>query len=100
MPKSKPPSDEKQRRETAGKFLKGIREAKGVTQRQVAEAVGIEVYTVISQYEAGHGKLPTDIWPAYAEAIGMQQEFFAKKLLEAYMPEIFSMLYINTGDFR
>ena len=50
-------------RKEAGLWLKELREKRGLSQRQMAEKVGGNYYTFISQLESGAaGYPPTDIW--------------------------------------
>lgn len=49
-----------ERRREAGVWLRQLREERGFTQRQLAERVGIEYYTFVSQIEAGRGRIPAD----------------------------------------
>lgn len=46
--------------ELDGGKLQGLREAKGLTQRQVAASIGVSTVT-ISSYENGHGKPSGDV---------------------------------------
>lgn len=46
--------------ELDGHKLQALREAKGLTQRQVGQAIGVSTVTV-SSYENGHGKPSGDI---------------------------------------
>ena len=45
-------------RRDAGHWLKQLREAKGLSQRDLAEKVGVEYYTFISQVESRPGTYP------------------------------------------
>src|SRR5215510_3926879 len=69
---------EQQRR--AGLWLRELRERRGLSQREVADAVGIEVYTVISQLEHGRGVIPQDRSPMFAEALGIEPREFERRL--------------------
>lgn len=46
--------------ELDGNKLQALREAKGLTQRQVGQAIGVSTVTV-SSYENGHGKPSGDV---------------------------------------
>src|SRR5262245_27638671 len=45
-----------------------------------AEAVGVEVYTVISQLEHGYGVIPPDRYAIWAEALGIEPDEFVRQL--------------------
>ena len=47
-------------RRDGGRWLKELREKAGVSQRELAAAVGAEYYTFISQLETGRGRIPPD----------------------------------------
>lgn len=80
-------------RKEAGKYLKQTREAAGLTQRQMADALGIEYYTIISQIEGGKTRLPPEQMEAWAKAVKIDPEFFARRLLAYYDPFMFRMLF-------
>ena len=45
-------------RKVSGAWLREKREAAGLSQKAVAELVGFDYYTFISQVECGRGKIP------------------------------------------
>jgi transcriptional regulator with XRE-family HTH domain len=61
-------------RQEAGRWLKGLREAQGLSQRGLAERGGAEYYTFISQIESGRGRIPPDRYAAWAVALGSSQK--------------------------
>src|SRR5262245_20528473 len=69
-----------QRRKNAGLWLRELRERRGLSQREVADAVGVEVYTVISQLEHGHGVIPQHRYPMFAEVLGIEPREFERRL--------------------
>ena len=73
-------------RREAGQWLKRLREAKGVSQRDLAETVGIEYYTFISQVESGRGRIPPDRFRDWAKALGVPAREFVTKLMRYYDP--------------
>ena len=83
---------QKLRRE-AGKWLKELREARGLTQRQLAERVGVDYYTFISQLEVGRGRIPPDRYERWARALGVNPAEFVRNLLRFYDPETFRLLF-------
>jgi transcriptional regulator with XRE-family HTH domain len=82
-----------ERRREAGVWLRNLRETKGFTQRQLAERVGIEYYTFVSQIEAGRGRIPTDRYQKWADALEMEPKIFVKKMLFFYEPVTHQILF-------
>ncbi len=83
---------QKLRRE-AGKWLKTLRMARNLTQRELAEKVGVEYYTFISQLEVGRGRIPPDRYEMWAQALGMEASEFVKQLMRFYDPETYRILF-------
>ena len=52
-------------RKKGGLWLSKARKAAGLTQKQLADAVGIEYYTFISQIETGFARIPPEIGRAH-----------------------------------
>lgn len=86
---------QKLRRE-AGRWLKELREARGMTQRQLAERVGVDYYTFISQLEVGRGRIPPDRYERWAHALGVSPADFVRNLLRFYDPETYRLLFGGT----
>lgn len=74
------------RREKLGKFLKAQRKAAGVTQRQIAEALGYSSAQFISNWERGISQPPLESLEQLAKLIKVD----ARKLLR--------MAVHNVGD--
>lgn len=55
-----------------GAHLKRLREQRGLTQGQLAEALGVSVGTVC--YRERNGSLPIDELPRYAKVLGIPQD--------------------------
>ena len=86
---------QKLRRE-AGKWLKELRENRKLTQRQLAELVGIDYYTFVSQLEVGRGRIPPDRYERWANALGVEPAVFVQHLLKYYDPETYRLLFGQT----
>jgi transcriptional regulator with XRE-family HTH domain len=84
-------------RQQAGRWLKGAREAAGLTQAELAERVGLRYYTFVSQVESGLGRLPVETQGAWAQALGLEPGEFARTLLRYYEPELFRLLFDSAG---
>ena len=80
-------------RREAGKWLKELREGRGLTQRQLAELVGVDYYTFISQLEVGRGRIPPDRYERWADALGVEPAYFVRHLLQFYDPETYRLLF-------
>lgn len=83
----------KQQRKQAGDWLKRRRQAAGLSQVQLAEALGLKYYTFISQVENGFGRVPTESMGAWARALGIPPREFASHLLSFYDPELYRLLF-------
>lgn len=80
----KPSQLTKQRRKEAGAWLRKLREQRGLSQRELARAVGAEVYTLISQLEHGRGFITQDRYHLWADALGIELPEFARTLTSYY----------------
>lgn len=80
-------------RQQAGRWLKQAREAAGLTQAELAERVGLRYYTFVSQVESGLGRLPIETQGAWALALGLEPQAFARTLLAWYEPELHRLLF-------
>ena len=80
-------------RKEAGRWLKELREARGLSQRNLAEKVGAEYYTFISQIEAGRGRIPPDRYLHWASALGVDPRHFVQTLLRYYDPVTYAILF-------
>lgn len=80
-------------RREGGRFLKELREKRGLSQRQLAALVGADYYTFISQLETGRGRVPPDRYRIWAEALGVDVRDFVKGLMRFYDPQTFEILF-------
>jgi transcriptional regulator with XRE-family HTH domain len=85
--------DVKQLRQDAGRWLKQLREARGITQRELARLVGLNFYTFISQLESGRGRIPPDRYRVWAEALRVEPQEFVRELLRYYDPITYQYLF-------
>lgn len=83
----------KRLRQEAGKMLKAMREAVEKTQRDVAQEVGFDYYTMVSQIENGKTRVPPDVMVAYAKSLRVPPKELAKKLMQYYDPKMFEILF-------
>lgn len=80
-------------RRTAGRWLKELREARGLSQRALADLVGAEYYTFISQLETGRGRIPPDRYEDWAAALGVPAAEFVRTLIKYYDPVTYGILF-------
>ena len=69
-------------RSEAGLFVKSLRAQQSLTQRDVAVALKLNYYTMISQIEAGAARIPPDLYTAYAKVLKVDPALFVQKLLQ------------------
>jgi ribosome-binding protein aMBF1 (putative translation factor) len=84
-----------QLRREGGRWLRELREATGLSQRQLADRLGIEPYTVISQLETGRGRIQPERYRDWATALGAQPQAFVRNLLRYYDPFAYDMLFLK-----
>ena len=84
-------------RREGGRFLKELREKRGLSQRQLAAQVGADYYTFISQLETGRGRVPPDRYRAWAEALGVNAKDFVQSLMRFYDPQTYDILFGESG---
>ena len=88
----------KRLRKLAGQWLKAKRAAAGLTQKELATRVGLEYYTFVSQIEGGQGRVPPNLYPVWAQTLGLDVKEFAKKMLEFYDPHIHRALGFSATE--
>lgn len=82
-----------EKRRDGGLWLKQLRLAAGLSQRQLAQKVGADYYTFISQLENGRGRVPPDRYEAWAEALDLPADTFVFNLMRFYDPITFGILF-------
>jgi len=80
-------------RKRGGAWLKSLREARGLSQSQMARLLGSDHYTFISQLETGRGRIPPDRYKDWAEALDLPSHILARELLRYYDPMVFELLF-------
>jgi transcriptional regulator with XRE-family HTH domain len=81
-----------------GDWLRSLREARGLTQRQVADQLGFPLYTFISQLENGHGRVPPDRYRDWANVLGIEPKLFVQNILKYYDPKTYEILFDKVPD--
>ena len=86
-------SRNKEPRAELGIWLRALREARGISQRQLAEELVLPHYTFISQLETGRGKIPAARYCDWARALRQEPRDFMMVLLRYYEPQAYGMLF-------
>lgn len=85
-------------RRAGGAWLKDLRMKAGLSQRELAEKVGAEYYTFISQLENGRGRIPPDRYEDWAGALGIEARVLVFNLMRFYDPVTFRILFGKKGE--
>lgn len=80
-------------RREAGRWLKQRREDCNLSQRQLADRLGLDYYTFVSQLETGRGRIPTERYHDWAEALNIAPRDFVLALMPYYDPITFGILF-------
>jgi len=80
-------------RKSAGEWLKGLREARGLSQTDLAELIGVDYYSFVSQIENGRGRIPAGRYARWADALGMNRRDFVCEILRYYDPLVYDLLF-------
>ena len=98
------PEESREHRLILGAWLRDLREARGLSQRELSEVLGLDYYTFISQLENGRGKIPSSRYRDWANALGQDPRMFVRKLLMHYDPVSYDILFADkateTGLYR
>lgn len=70
-----------------------LRKEAGLSQIQLAQKLGLQYPTFVSQVENGFGRIPTEGLKAWALALGLAPAAFTRHLLKYYDPEIHRLLF-------
>lgn len=92
---SKPPSKEEETslRKAGGLWLKRRREEQGLSQRDVADRLGLKFYSFISQVENGHAPIPPELLQDWSDALGIPTAEFARTMLRYFSPVLHRALF-------
>jgi transcriptional regulator with XRE-family HTH domain len=97
-PQRRTVTDVQELRREGGRWLKERRERLGLSQRQLAERVGADYYTFISQLETGRGRIPPDRYKDWAKALNMRGHDFVREVLRYYDPITYGMLFTREDE--
>jgi transcriptional regulator with XRE-family HTH domain len=82
-------------RQQAGRWLRELRKARGLSQRGLADQIGADYYTFISQIEAGRGRIPPDRYAVWASALGVDPKIFVQTLMRYYDPVTYEIVFAD-----
>ena len=85
-------------RKKGGAWLKKARLAAKLTQKQLADQLGLPYYTFVSQIEGGYGRIPPNLYEAYARALGIDAKEFARAMVMFYDPFTYKALFGAPAD--
>lgn len=87
------PEESRAQRIGMGLWLKSLREAQGLSQRDLANILSLEYYTFISQLENGRGKIPAHRYREWADALGTPHREFVMTLMSFHDPITYDILF-------
>lgn len=80
-------------RKAGGIWLKSCRMKADLSQKELAEKVGADYHTFISQLENGRGRIPPERYEDWARALGIPADKFVFDLMSYYDPVTFRILF-------
>lgn len=80
-------------RRAAGEWLRSQRERCGFSQTDLARALGLDYYTFISQIENGRGRIPSNRYADWADALSIGRRDFAVKMMHFYDPITYDLVF-------
>ncbi|WP_246685319.1 helix-turn-helix transcriptional regulator [Methylobacterium sp. WL103] len=83
-----------------GRYVRELREAAGLSQRQLAALIGLDFYTFISQIETSRGRIPPDSYRIWAEALQVDVKDLVINLMKFYDPVTSSVLDADLTDLN
>jgi len=84
--------DAERLRKDAGAYVRALREARDLTQRELGNRIGVGP-GMISQVENGAHRLPPERIIAWAHAVQTDSVAFAQQLMSYYDPHTFKVLF-------
>ena len=88
----------KELRKAAGRYIRELRQEAGMSQLDLAQALGIAYYTFVSQVENGAARVPPEALGTWAKALGVERRKFAKTLLSFYDPFMYRAIFGDSED--
>jgi transcriptional regulator with XRE-family HTH domain len=85
------------RRMAFGRWLRSLRKRAGMTQRELAESVGVAV-RMISAIETGRATPPPERYAPLADALSVARTDFGWRLARSFTPELHALLTAPDED--
>ena len=82
-----------EQRKAGGVWLRTCRLNADLSQKELADKVGVDYYTFISQLENGRGRIPPNRYKKWADALGIPVDKFVFDLMRYYDPCTFKILF-------
>ncbi|MDF1610003.1 helix-turn-helix transcriptional regulator [Hoeflea sp. YIM 152468] len=86
-------TEAKRLRKEAGKYIRRRRVELDMTQKNLADTLGLEFYTFISSVETGANQVPPESVDDWADALKMDRREFATHLLSYYSPGYYRAIF-------
>jgi transcriptional regulator with XRE-family HTH domain len=77
----------------AATWLRDQRLRAGLSQRDLADRLGVTFQDLASGYEAGQRRVPPELYIAWARALGLAPKVFARTMLGFYDPITHDLLF-------
>ena len=91
------PEKKKRNEERLGAAIKAARERMGMTQKDLAQELGIEYYTMVSQIERGYMSIPANLWVPLAIALHFDRRQWVVECLYEIQPSMYEALFDSTS---
>lgn len=76
-----------------GKWLRSLRDRRGLSQKELAALVDVQNSVFISQLENGRVRIPPERYDLWAKAYGISTYDFVKTLMSFYDPLTYRLLF-------
>jgi transcriptional regulator with XRE-family HTH domain len=81
-----------------GRYVRELRTKRGMTQADLAKALGMQFYTAISAIELGRNTVPPERYLDFARALGVNPKTFMRHVLRLTNPWAFAILFTDQPD--
>jgi transcriptional regulator with XRE-family HTH domain len=81
-----------------GRYIRSLREKRGMTQADLAKAVGMTYYTAVSAIEVGRNTVPPERYLDFARALGVNPRTFMRRVLQMTNPWANAMLFAEDPE--
>lgn len=75
-----------------GDYIKRMRTKRELTQKDVADALGVN-HRLVSSWENGHSTVKPEHLAALAEQLGCERRELGRKVLAAYNPWVYALIF-------